>query len=261
MSKNATRDLRNVIVMALIDGDLSDQEKQFIESLRAKLDVDPDEFVRLCAEVREDRTKMSLPKDLREREATVALLASLASADGRVDDAERRVLEKIADRAGVSPGTLERMLASQGEQERPDQIQINRRVMEIYENFAAWDQATRQEKIEALRSIGADAVMALLKMLESYRCPDDMDGPLEMKAIVAEQLGELGDDRAVYYLAQQVNLADLDDEVSDEAFRHAAAEALGKIVGQSFTRDQAGTEAARVWWMSKQARRYDRLVF
>ena len=75
---------------------------------------------------------------------------------------------------------------------------------------------------------------------------------------MAQQLGALGDDRAVYYLAQQFQM---DHDAAGAEFRQTAAEAMGRIVGQSFSRDAAGIEAARAWWLSAGIRQHDKLVY
>ncbi|KKL29036.1 hypothetical protein LCGC14_2369170, partial [marine sediment metagenome] len=54
MRNNSERDLKNVMVMVLLDGKVTDEEKDFIEMLRIRLGVEADEFNNLVREVRAD---------------------------------------------------------------------------------------------------------------------------------------------------------------------------------------------------------------
>ncbi|MHC4610161.1 MAG: hypothetical protein ACYS7M_07415, partial [Planctomycetota bacterium] len=89
MGDNAQQDLQNVIVMALIDKTLSDAEEQFIGSLRTKLGIDEATFGRICREAREDRSRLSLPRDPAK---AVELLRQVALTDGQISEAEQRIL-------------------------------------------------------------------------------------------------------------------------------------------------------------------------
>jgi len=267
MAADASRDLRNVIVMALVDGELDEREKQYIESLRRRLNIDEAEFRRLCQAVREDPRRLSLPRDPAGAEETFRLLVAAARANGQVRDAERRVLKLLADRAGLAADRFERILAecAAAAGEAPagdvDQARVNAAITGIYESLAGWDLPERRRRLADLRSLGPQAVLALLKILESYRTPDGMDSPAQLKALAAEQLGELGDARAAYYLAQHVMVSEFDEADEESDLPAAAAEALGRIVGKQFPRDPSGVAAARAWWYAEGAKKYDQLAF
>jgi tellurite resistance protein len=260
MDENAKRNLRNVMVFALVDGKLSDQEKSFIESLRIKLGIDDAELRDIIQQVRINPKRVELPSDPVEAAETVRLMLDIAAADGEISDTERAVLVKVARRAGMEPSTVEAMLGTSAAG-ADDESEINARMDEIYAQFGRWDAATRRQKVVEIGGYGREAVVPLLRMLESYRVPEGAAGLLELKTLVTEELGKLGDDRAAYYLAQQVNIGDMDDEVTDANLRHAAAEALGRVVGQDFSRDQEGVKAARKWWFSVGIRQYDHLAY
>ena len=104
-------------------------------------------------------------------------------------------------------------------------------------------------------------MISLLRVLETGRVPEGAADGLELKTLVAEHLGRLGDERAVYYLAQQVTIGEMDDEVTNGELRFAVAEALGRIADRPFSRDQGGVEAARKWWFAEGLRRYDHLAY
>ena len=261
MSENAAGNLRNVIVFALADGQMTDEEKQYIDSLREKLGIDAGEFAKLCDRVRQDPRKLALPRDEGEAEEAIRLLVETAAVDGRITPGEHRLLRRLARHAGMSPHRLEAMLDAASGPSPQEQMRIEAIVREIYAEFNKWDADTRGAKLNELADMGRAAVEPLLRILESYRNPDGADNALELKTLVARCLGRLADVRAVYYLAQQVTIGDSDDETSNAALRGAAAEAIGGIVGQPFGADAAGIEAAREWWNSDRSKEHQQVAF
>jgi len=249
MGDNAQQDLQNVIVMALIDKTLSDAEEQFIGSLRAKLGIDEATFGRICREVREDRSRLSLPRDPAK---AVELLRQVALADGQISEAEQRILDRLVEHIGATASQEERLSV---------ELELPHLVDEIYEQFSGWSDTTQREKLDQFASAGTAAVIPLLHILESYRMAEGAADTLALKALVCQQLGRLGDGRAVYYLCQQISLGDAEDEINSAALRYAATEALGRIIGQPFTPDAQGVQAAREWWLGPGRAQYDHLAF
>lgn len=143
----------------------------------------------------------------------------------------------------------------------PVELELTRLADEIYQQFAGWPEATQREKLDQFASVGDAAVLPLLRILESYRTPDGAANTLALKVMVCQHLGRLGDDRAVYYLCQQISLGDAEDEINSAALRYAATEALGRIIGKPFTPDAQGVQAARDWWVGPARARYDKLAF
>jgi len=251
MGDNAQQDLQNVIVMALIDKTLSAAEEQFIGSLRAKLGIDEATFRRICREVREDRSRLSLPRDPAK---AVELLRQVALADGQISEAEQRILDRLVEQVGAT--------ATASQQERLSvELELPHLLDEIYEQFSGWSDTTQREKLDQFASAGTPAVIPLLQILESYRMPEGAADTLALKALVCQQLGRLGDDRAVYYLCQQISLGDAEDEINSADLRYAATEALGRIIGQPFPPDAQGVQAAREWWLGPGRAKYDHLAF
>ena len=262
MSDAAERNLRNVIVFALADGKLADTEKGFISNLRERLGIGESEFGRLCAEVGENPKKLSLPADRDEALETVSLLVDLATADGVVDEIENRLLRQLATKAGLEEADLERLLAASKETEEAHADEIEVLVEEMYKGFDSWDPATRKSKLDAIGSFGKAATIPLLRMFESYRMPAGSGTALELKVMIVETLGGIGDRRAAYYLIQQIQLGDMEDEVTCASLRYASAAALARCVREKFTPDQEGVEAARDWWLSGGGnRKYNQLAF
>jgi len=261
MDETTKRNMRNVMVFALADGDLNAHERRFIETLRDRLGLDTEEFRALVEEVRNDPKRLTLPREPQEAQEAIRLLVEAAWVDGHIGQTEHRLLRRLTEHAGLDAAVAEGLISPTAEVAAPASEKLEALVDEIYASFAAWDESVRREKLAAVAAAGRGATEVLLRVLESYRVPDGAPNALELKALVAEQLGGLGDARAVYYLAQQVNVGELDDEVSNAALREACAEALGRLVGRPFSRDAEGVEAARKWWFTEGIRQYDTLLY
>lgn len=258
MDSDKRRHLRNAIVISAMDGKVSAQEQAFIGRLREELGISEAEFDEVVAEVRENPHRLSVPRGAEAREVFDALVQA-AMADGELAEREKRVLRKVARHIGLSEQELSEALPGVG----PDPAvmeAIDRQVDELYAGFGQWDATTRGAKLDTLADHGEIAVLPLLGLLESYRTPEGCDDALELKTLAADRLGRIEDERAVYYLAQQVSLGDGEDEITNADLRGACAEAMGRIVGQDFSRDQAGIEAARLWWRANQQSRFNRLA-
>ena len=260
MSDSAERDLRNALLVVLADGMVDEGEKQFVNELRQRLGVSDDEYRQAVASVRDKSESFSLPRDATEAAAALRLLVEAAAADRVVADAERQLLYRLARHVGLAEtdvdGMFDRLTAT--EQARADEV--TSLLEAIYVHFAEWDAPTRQAKLAETDAFGRAAAGPMLRLLESYRHPDGMSDALELKALAAEHLGRTADVRAVYYLALQVNLGDGEDDMTCTALRSAAAEAIGRIVGRDFSRDQAGIDAAREWWDDEGRTRFNKLT-
>ena len=251
--------LKNVLVLAVADGRVSDEEKEFILGLQKALGMSREEFAAMVEQVRRDPKAAPVPADPKAAADAIALLAEAALVDNEVSAPERKFIMDIAGWVGVDKGVVEELLAAP---QRARQAEEKAEVLtqELYADFTGWDAGRRREKIAELGALGPAAVVPLLRILESYRTPDGANDALELKALAAEQIGVLGDGRAVYYLAQQVNIGDGDDEVTCSALRFTAAQAMGKIVGESFAAGQDGVEAARQWWADRGRLKYNNLI-
>jgi len=261
MNVDAKRDIKNVIAMAVVDGAFADDEKQFVKDLRARLGMGDEEFARAVEEVRAERGKFHLPRDPAEAEAALRVLAEAAAADGVMTQQEQSLLDRLARHVGLDESKVSAMLDEITGVGREREAKAEAMLEEMYHQFAGLDDQARREKLDAVAKLGRAAVVPLLQVLESYRVPDGAPGTIELKILVTEQLGKIGDARATYYLCQQVNISDVDDEITNSALRAAAAEALGKIVGEEFTRDPEGVDAARKWWLAKGHIDYNQLAY
>jgi hypothetical protein len=237
------RNIRNALVILSVDGNIAEKEKDYLRGLRRSLGIDEHEFTALIEEFKQDPKRLSIPRGEEGSEALRQMVEAAAS-DGKITIEERTVLAKVARHVGISEVELDSLIPV--DHETADRIE--EMVGEIYASFNSWDSAARAKKVEAIAVFGQDAVVPLLQVLESYRVPDGAENALDLKTLVAGQLGGLGDPRAVYYLAQQVNIGDTDDEISNPAFRNACADALGAIIGMSFEGEDRLGEVLE-WWL------------
>ena len=259
MQNDSRRDLKNVMVMVTLDGKVTDEEKEFVETLRTRVGIDTAEFNDLLREVRADPKRMSIPRGI-QAEETLRLLIDAAETDGEITDRELDAIRKIGQYIGLDQSRLEQMLPG-SEISPAEQAEITAAVEEIYTDFVSWDDDTRRAKLQGIGSRGRVASKFLLAILESYRAPDGMDDALEMKALTAWQIGKLSDERTIYYLAQQINIGDSDDDITSAVLRGACASAIGQIVGETFSPDEGGVHTARQWWSDIGWREYNRLAF
>jgi hypothetical protein len=169
--------------------------------------------------------------------------------------------QRTPEGLGEQGGTTDLGIPPTTGQEQPSVKQeLTHLADEIYQQFGGWPETTQREKLDQFASAGDAAVVPLLRILESYRTPVGAANTLSLKTMVCQQLGRLGDDRAVYYLCQQISLGDAEDEINSAALRYAA-EALGRIIGKPFTPDAQGVQTAREWWLGPGRAQYDQLAF
>ncbi|MFP4054021.1 MAG: hypothetical protein ACLFV7_09175 [Phycisphaerae bacterium] len=260
LNETARLQLRNVLCFALADGEVTDEEKEFVNTLRQKLGFDREAFSEMVEDVRRSPKKYSVPTTPQSARQMLQLLAECAMSDDRVSDNERSLLVTIGQRVNMSEVIIDEILGQVAVDKTGIEDELQKTVDEMYEKFGDWDEPTRRAKMQALGDEGQAAVVPLLRLLESYRVPDGCDNALEFKRLAVEQLGRIGDSRAVYYLAQHVSFGDTDDEVNDKALRAACADAISKITGEGFPPDQEGIENARQWWLSRGSVEYTNLA-
>ncbi len=266
------RALQNIIAFAMADGEFTDEERDYLDTLRHQLGIDDETYQRILHETAEGAKSLKIPQSPEDVRELIHRLVQVAASDHDVSDTERKLLARIANHAGVPLDEVRVLIARELDAVGNDTLTpkdpaadaaMERLTATIYKEFNAWDQAARQAKLAEVAAAGCQAVIPLLRLLESYRVPDGAASALELKALVVGQLGQLKDKRAVYYLIQQVNIGDGDDEVTCLALRSAATAALGQILDRAeFTADQGGIDAVRRWWVHNPADRqeFDKLA-
>ncbi len=261
MDDDRTRQMRNVLAYAMLDEEITEAERDYIRNLRDRLEIDHETFREIVQQVRENPKRFAVPSDPSQAQEAINRLAEVAAADSEITGQQRDVLRKIGERFKVPQGAVDEIINQALAGSPRKQEEIEKLVEEIYAHYNEWDDAIRQQKIDAIGEYGQASVLPLLRVMESYRTPDGMDDAFDLKERIAAKLGSIGDTRAVYYLVQQVNVGDIDDEVSNQELRAAAAQALGDITENDFPQGQEGIEAVRRWWMVTGHNVYDSLAF
>ncbi len=260
MADSARRHLKNAMVVTLLDGVVTEDERNYLETLRERLNIGRDEFDQLVQEVQADPKRLVVPRDDQAEETLRILVEAAASGEG-ISDSEEKMLKKVADHLGLGDAALARLMPS-AQVDPALAAEIEKKCDEAYRHFSQWSPETRQAKFEEIGSQGQAAVIPLLRILESYRTPDGAENNLEMNEFVVRQLAALGDTRAIYYLVQQITLGDTDDEISNSSLREACAHAVSQISGQTFdgTETLGIVEAARRWWQGTEHAEYNHLA-
>lgn len=275
--------MRAVLVTAIADGVVRGEEQSLIRRLRRKLGIDDARLQALVAELRSAmQPDALLPSRSEERREALLLMVITAQIDGEIDGREREVLQKMADRLGFDAPAFSHILetgiarahrlrgdARIGEAvahavTAVDSAAARARAEQLVQIMYAqyFDRPSVHRELDELVALGSSAAIPLIRAFESYRRPRPPATPAQFKALLAETLGRIGDQRAVYYLASTVALGDEeDDETNTTELRITVAKALSLLVGERFSPDAAGVRAAREWWSGVGGRSYQSLSF
>ncbi|HUW83317.1 MAG TPA: hypothetical protein VMZ31_11015 [Phycisphaerae bacterium] len=269
--------MKALLVTVLADGKVTDAEKRLIDRIQRRLHIDDQELHRLVREVGTGQ-QLDLPADEQGRRATLELMVVTAAIDGQVSPDEQRLLVDMGQRLGLVDQSwqelyeeallkAERIRARQPERTgdphpppdaaapaaqapQPSKVeQAEELIEQFYLHLAEW--ADPAERATRFLELGSPAVIPLIRAFESYRVPEQCPDVTGFRVIIAQLLGQLGDRRAVYYLAELLGLGDQDNELSNAPLRGAAAEALGRLIGQDLERGPSGAAATRQWWREK----------
>jgi tellurite resistance protein len=272
--------MRGAMLMALADGVIDRSEKRLLRKLQKALGMEDEQVSRLVAAIKDgDRSSLEVPESRKDRQAALEAMILTAQADGEISPEESALLERVAGQFGITGRDWSELYRKVIERARstdaqhaalqppavpvaPDRPEVHEEVERLIESFYShsheWTDA--RERGRRFIEIGRASVLPLIRAFESYRSPSGGARRLYLKALFAEFLGDLGDVRAVHYLASQLELND-ESEVSNARLREATAAAIGRIVGKSFARDAHGVVAARLWWRNEGMRQYRELAY
>jgi len=277
--------MKALLVTVLADGKVTDAEKRLINRIQHRLNIDDQELHRLVRDVAGGQ-QLDLPADEHARRATLELMVVTAAIDGHISPDEQRLLVDMGQRLGMVDQVWQELYekalrkaeqirarqpatandahpappdASAAPPPEPSKVdQAEEFVEQFYLHLADW--ADPSEQASRLLQLGSAAVIPLIRAFESYRVPDRCPDVTGFRVIIAQLLGQLGDRRAVYYLAELLRLGDADHELSNAPLRAAAAEALGRLIGQNFERGPSGVAAARQWWREHGQGHYNPII-
>lgn len=99
--------LRNLLVMALADGALSEREVHFVTDRCVELGLHEDELRDAVRYALEDSAALALPKDVTEQETLLADLIRMMAADGALAENEKRLFALAAAKLGYDNAKLD----------------------------------------------------------------------------------------------------------------------------------------------------------
>lgn len=106
------RQVRNLVVVALADGQMAEAEVDLIARRCGQLDLDAAEIEQAIQFGLDDNAALSLPSGRDERLALMRDLVQMISADGRMDEAEKRLFALAAVKMNLSSTDLDRLIES-----------------------------------------------------------------------------------------------------------------------------------------------------
>jgi len=281
----ASRYMKALLVTVLVDGKVTDAEKRLINRIQRRLNIDDHQLHRLVRDVAGGQ-QIELPPDEQGRRATLELMVVTAAIDGQISPDEQRLLVDMGQRLGMVDQVWQELYekalrkaeqiraresegthhpqppnpdASTAPPPEPSKVdQAEELIEQFYLHLADWADPT--EKASRLLELGSAVVIPLIRAFESYRVPERCPDVTGFRLIIADLLGQLGDRRAVYYLAELLGLGDQENELTNASLRGATAEALGKLIGQDFQRGPSGVAAARQWWREHGQGHYNPII-
>ena len=94
--------VRSMICLLAIDGNISTQEMQFLQDMRKTLHVSQQAVEETLDLIRQGKGRIHLSKDPAELKQMFAMLVQAAAADGKVGPQERKILDTVASKIGLS---------------------------------------------------------------------------------------------------------------------------------------------------------------
>lgn len=106
----AERRWRNMMIAALANKDFTAEQKRYLEKMRKELGVSIAEAGRMVAEYREKGGGIKLFGDRAQRVEVFRDMLTMMLVDGKLDDKEKKLLNRLADKLEITTGELQRHL-------------------------------------------------------------------------------------------------------------------------------------------------------
>lgn len=104
------RRLRNLVCMAMADGQISEGEVNLIADHCAALGLTSEDLQRAIQFGLDDNAAVEIPTLTRDREELLIDLVQMMGADGRLEESEKRLFALAAAKMDISPGDLDRII-------------------------------------------------------------------------------------------------------------------------------------------------------
>ena len=108
--KKRRRDLRNLVVMAMADGSLSEREVHLLADRCSELGLDEYDLQKAIEFGLDDEAALVIPTELSERESIMKDLVRMMAADGKLEEGEKRLFALAAVRMNLSDADLDRIV-------------------------------------------------------------------------------------------------------------------------------------------------------
>ncbi len=107
---NAQEHLRNLLVMALADGSLNEQEVGFVTDRCLQLGLDESVLRDSLRYALEDGATISLPSDRESQETLLGDLLRMMAADGELEESEKRLFALAAAKLGFEANDVDAII-------------------------------------------------------------------------------------------------------------------------------------------------------
>lgn len=104
------RQLRNLVVMAMADGQIGEREVNLVADRCAELGLSESDLHDAVLHGLDDEAALELPASCEERESLMVDLIRMMGADGRLDENEKRLFALAAVKMAISPERLDRLI-------------------------------------------------------------------------------------------------------------------------------------------------------
>lgn len=104
------RQLRNLVVMALVDGSIGEREVNLVADRCAELGLDERDLQRAVEYGLQDEAALELPTVRSEQDDVMRDLIRMMAADGHLDENEKRLFALAAARMSLSATDVQRLI-------------------------------------------------------------------------------------------------------------------------------------------------------
>ncbi len=104
------RQLRNLVVMALADGSLGEREVNLVADRCAELGLDEYDLQKSIEFGLHDEAALDLPSEAADRNELMRDLIRMMAADGRLEEAEKRLFALAAAKMSMSSAEVESLI-------------------------------------------------------------------------------------------------------------------------------------------------------
>ncbi|MDG2382999.1 MAG: TerB family tellurite resistance protein [Pirellulaceae bacterium] len=103
---------RNLLIMAAIDGRMTESELRLLSDRATQWDISDDEFEQAIQDAIAGKTELTIPHDPVERAELIQEMICIMAADGQLSEQEKELLAIATTAFGISPVELNGLIDS-----------------------------------------------------------------------------------------------------------------------------------------------------